>query len=179
MIWVVLTLSVMTVSACVWAAVFRRRAMHLSNQVRRLLPFAIASGADPSVIAQAVPFFGWVIVMTGGDTTPGTIGRIGWCPCQNDYTCATNQIVLNAAPANAAAVAPLLNYPPPDPIGLPCASDCVPVMTHRWRGWDVVVNQNTGQIKLNCYQFAQYHCKKPDDPDRNKPPYDGSPGPEL
>jgi hypothetical protein len=107
MTWAVVILSVATVAAGILAAASRRKAAQLSLQLRRLMPFVIKTGVDPSVIAQAAPGFGWVEIMKGGDTSPGIVGRIGWCPCQNEYTVATNQIALNVVPANAAAVAPL------------------------------------------------------------------------
>jgi hypothetical protein len=61
------------------------------------------------------------------------------------------------------------NAPPRDPELLPCPGNCVIVCTKVWRGWVVVQHQN-GVINMHIHTFAQYHCKEPTDPDRNKEP---------
>ena len=71
-------------------------------------------------------------------------------------------------PAQIAACAQ--NPPPPARPLFECPGDCVLVQTHVWHGWDVVRHRKNRQLKLNCNTFAQYHCKKPDDPEREKPP---------
>jgi len=57
-----------------------------------------------------------------------------------------------------------------------CPDDCVQVMTHTWQGWDLDTDGKVWQ--LACSTLAQYHCKKPDDPECNKEPFHQSPGPE-
>lgn len=88
---------------------------------------------------------------------------------------ATRQQVIPNWPNGAAIAACAANPPPPDGAVWKCADDCVQVMTHIWRGWMVVRHQRTGQLKLNCETFAQFHCKKPSDPDVEKPPVEGHP----
>src|SRR6516164_8497369 len=70
MIWAIVILSVATVAAGILAAASRRKAAQLSLQLRRLMPFVIKTGVDPSVIAQAAPGCGSQEFMNGGDTSP-------------------------------------------------------------------------------------------------------------
>jgi hypothetical protein len=119
------------------------------------------------------------LVDTGGDTSEGMIGRLGWCPCQSEYTVVTRQLNFNARPNKAQIAAACANPPPPAAAEWKCPEDCVQVLTHVWHGWLLFKLKPNKGFLLNCSTFGQYHCKKPDDPDRNKPPHEGSPGPEL
>jgi hypothetical protein len=119
------------------------------------------------------------LVDKGGDTGEVIIGRLGWCPCQSEYTVVTRQFNFNAKPNKAQITAACANPPPPAAAEWKCPEDCVQVLTHVWDGWDLFKLLPNKGFLLNCSVFGQYHCKKPDDPDRNKPPHKGSPGPEL
>ena len=121
----------------------------------------------------------WVYVESGGNNQGGNIGGIGLCPCQKEYTVTTRQTFHPQKP-NLQQLQGCLNNPPPEtPPTWRCPDDCVQVMTHRWRGYDLFRNVKTGQYLLNCHRFAQYHCKKPDDPARDTPPLEEPPAPEI
>jgi hypothetical protein len=53
------------------------------------------------------------------------------------------------------------------------------VLTHKWNGYILFKNKKNGKFLLNCSADAQYHCKKPNDPDRDKPPVEGPPPPDV
>lgn len=160
-------LGIVVVVAAATLIFFRRQLDEARRGLAMLLPWAVRGGVPEAVLGPIV--LNWKVVLKGGNLQGGAMGPLGLCPCQHDYTVATNQIPLAAIP-NAAQVAAMLNYPPDAPAVFQCPEDCVLVKTRRWRGWMVVQNVNTGAIILNCHSFAQYHCKKPGDPDREKPP---------
>ena len=153
-----------------------RRAEALRQRLQMAAPYIVRSGAPFEEIAPLIQPDDWKTIAQGGNNKPGQFGGIDNCPCMKQYSVATQQVVLNAWPNPAqvaacaanppAAKAPLWNY----------TDDCVQVMTHIWHGWRVAQGIKTGQLVFNCHTFAQYHCKKPDDPDRNKPPRPTDPG---
>jgi hypothetical protein len=156
-----------------WRA--HRRARHLRDWIDYAAPYMIRSGAPFQQIEPVLFPFEWTVVARGGDTRPGRTGGVGNCPCQSEYTVATDQSIINAWPNQAAVVACANNPPAADLPFWSCSDDCVRVWTHVWRGWMVVRHRGTGQLRFNCHTFAQYHCKKPDDPALDKPPVEGHP----
>jgi len=162
---------------------------HAEGQIRflqRNLAAAIGllrgNDATREEIADLAGVFEWKVIDSGGNTKPGVFGNHGSCPCERGYTVNTVQTPVAAWPNPALVNNCASNPPAADAPEWECAEDCVQVMTNIWSGWDVVQNTKTGQIIFNCCTFAQYHCKKPNDPDRNKPPRATDPGdttPEL
>ena len=147
-----------------------RKVEDLRRRLTLAAPYMIRSGAPLEEIQPIFAAEEWEMIGSGGNTNPGNTGNIDMCPCQSEYTVATQQVVINVFPNPAQVAACAANPPAPAAPTLKCADDCVQVMTHLWRGFTVVRNVNTGQIKFNCHTFAQYHCKKPDDPERYRPP---------
>jgi hypothetical protein len=142
----------------------------LQSQLSVAVRGLIRRGATFAEVGGLLGIGDWVQIAQGGNTKPGIIGGLDQCPCQKEYTVATNQVAINAWP-NPAQVNACNNAPPAaEKPGFKCADNCIQVMTHLWHGWTVMQNTKTGQILFNCETFAQYHCKKPDDPDVNKPP---------
>lgn len=121
----------------------------------------------------------WRHVAGGGDNDEGNIGGRGRCPCQKEYTVATRRTWYLRPPNRLRRQACLLNPPAPAPAEWKCAEDCVQVMTHVWHGWTLVRSRWTGIYQLNCHTFAQYHCKRPDDPDVERPPARTPPPPDV
>lgn len=165
---VLLAAAVAGLAVVIWRLSGRTRM--LRQWLELAAPYIVRSGAPFEEIEPFLWPVRWKVVAEGGNTNPGTFGGLGFCPCQSEYTVATNQIVINAWPNPAQVAACTANPPPPAPAEWECPEDCVQVMTHLWHGWMVVQNIQTGQLKFNCHTFAQYHCKKPNDPDRDKPP---------
>lgn len=160
----------------------RKIASGLRQRLHLAAPYLVRSGAPFEEIEPLFDFLKWKVIAQGGNTNPGKFGGLGNCPCQKEYTVATNQVILNAWPNPAQVAACAANPPAPEAALWRCPDDCVQVMTHIWHGWTVVQNVQNGQILFNCHTFAQYHCKRPDDPDRNRPPRTTDPGdttPEL
>src|SRR5436190_8368299 len=180
MVPLVLFLAVVVVALAVVAWRLRAISASLDERLKRAAPYLIGSDAPPEITDILLGLGDWVEIARGGNTNPGRIANLDFCPCQSEYRVATNQVVINAWP-NPAQVAACNNAPPAaNPPAWTCADDCVQVQTHVWHGWAVVQNVKNGQLKFNCETFAQYHCKKPDDPDRNKPPKQTDPNdPEL
>ena len=143
---------------------------YLRHQLTRAIALLQRHGVAKKKVQPLLDGLQWIVIATGGNTKPGNTGNFGSCPCQSEYTVATVQTPLNAWPNPAALNNCAQNLPPPQPAEIPCQKDCVQVMTHIWHGWMVVQNAKTGALILNCDTFAQYHCKKPNDPDRNRPP---------
>ena len=145
-----------------------------TDELRRRLsdagPFLIRSGKPFEILEPLLNFGEWVQIASGGQNKPGKIGGKNLCPCQSEYTCETDQVVINAWPNPQQVAACNANPPAPEAAGWDCKEDCVQVMTHIWHGFSVVKSQITGQLRFNCNTFAQYHCKKPTDPERDKPP---------
>jgi hypothetical protein len=169
-------LAVLAAAALSIALLLWRRAADLSARLRRTAPYLIGGGASPELVGLLTGLLQWDIVDKGGDLGEGIVARFEQCPCQHHWTVATTMVPLAARP-NKAAIPALLNYPAPAPADWPCKDDCIQVMTHTWQCWFLETDGKTW--KLACSTCAQYHCKKPDDPDRNRPPFKGSPGPEL
>lgn len=138
---------------------------------RSRAPFELLQQA----IGQAAPVNDWVELANGGDNRAGTFEGMDNCPCRRTYTCATDTIALNAWPnpnPNPINQFPW-NAPKPKAEPWDCPGDCVVVCTRIWRGWSVWKDTTTGNIQLNINTFAQYHCKKPDDPANDKAPQGG------
>lgn len=156
-----------------------RRIAGLRAQLLAALPY-VRSQAGPIAQLDFLFNFGdWEFVESGGNNQAGNIGGLGLCPCQKEYTVNTQQSFFAQKP-NQQQLQNCLNNPPPtSPAVWRCPDDCVQVMTHRWRGYNVLKNKKTGQFLLNCNRFAQYHCKKPDDPARDAPPVEGPPPPDI
>ncbi len=171
--WLLL-LAVTALAAFGWAQ--WRKAATLRQRLLMAAPYVIRSGAPFGVLAPIIQPDDWKVLAQGGNTKPGEFGGINNCPCQKEYTVATQQVVLNAWPNPAQVAACAANPPAAEAPSWKCADDCVQVMTHRWHGWVVYQGIRTGQIVFNCDTFAQYHCKKPNDPDRDKLPKPSDPG---
>ncbi|MBI3998269.1 MAG: hypothetical protein HY355_04485 [Armatimonadetes bacterium] len=171
-----LLLLALSLALIVYGWIQRKTAAELRRRLHLAAPYLVRSGAPFAEIEPLVNFPIWKVIGRGGNLNPGKIGGLGLCPCQMEYTVANNQVILAAWPNPAAVAACVANPPAPDAAEWECPDDCVQVMTHLWRGWEAVQNVQNGQIRLNCYTFAQYHCKKPDDPDRHKPPRPTDPG---
>jgi hypothetical protein len=169
------------------AVVFLSWRLYSSSRKVASLRFQLLAGV-PYIRSQAGPnaqldflfnFDDWELVESGGNNQAGNIGGLGLCPCQKEYTVNTQQTFFAQRP-NAQQLQNCLNNPPPEaPPAWKCPDDCVQVMTHRWRGFDVLRNKKTGQFLLNCHRFAQYHCKKPNDPARETPPVEEPPPPDI
>jgi hypothetical protein len=124
------------------------------------------------LLQQAAQVTDWWQIAEGGDTSAGAIDNLDSCPCQHTYTVATTTLVLNAWPnpnPNPVVGFPW-NAPPRAPADLRCSGTCVQVCTKVWRGWSVVKERTTGKLQMNICTFAQYHCKEPTDPDKDKKP---------
>ena len=153
---------------------------HLSDQLRLAAPILAQYGTPFKDLTE--PLGMWKIIDQGGNNQFGHTDGIGNCPCQSEWTCATAQTPVAAWPVPGMAAACAANPPAAQAASIPCATSCVQVMTHIWHGWDVVQNTKTGAIVFNCHTYAQYHCKLPNDPDRNRPPRHTDPSdptPEL
>src|SRR4051812_15643384 len=144
------------------AVVFWLRNRDLAARLRRTAPYLIAGGAPAPVVGHLTGLLGWDVIDQGGDLGDGVIGGIGHCPCQHEYTVATTMVPLAAKP-NAAQIPGLLAYPLAAAAEWKCPEDCIQVMTHTWQCWLLETDGATWQ--LACSTLAQYHCKKPDDPD--------------
>jgi len=117
------------------------------------------------------PPLAWVLVDKGGNNNDGDMNGLGECPCQHDYTIAYIQVRFPARPNAAQIAAITFNPPAPDTTNVEeCVAGCVNVMTHIWHGWHLFKNNATGNFLLNSKTYAQFHCKKPNDPDVGKPP---------
>src|SRR5262249_48246410 len=165
------------------AATTRRRVqrLHRDWQIRAALvaPAARRGSLSEEEIASWLLDIGdWVIVLTGGDHTPGTFDGLDLCPSHHCYNVATNRIALAGFP-NPAQIPGMLAYPADPPADDRCPGECLHHMTHHWKGWYVMLNTKTGAFFLDCNSFAQYHCILPNDPGRNDPPADGPPKPEA
>ena len=174
---VVLAIAGAVLAAAAWRA--HRRAADLQRRFARAAPYLVRSGAPFEEIAPLANAADWVLVATGGNNNQGNTGPYGRCPCQSEYTVNVAFTPINAWPNPAQVAACAANPPPPDPPEWKCAEDCVQVMTHVWHGWDVFRNAKTGQLRFQCNTYAQYHCKKPDDPARDDPPQPTDPGPQA
>jgi hypothetical protein len=165
---------VVVVILLIIAVIVTLRLRSQANELRQRLilagPYLIRSGAAFEEIEDLVRIGEWKSVASGGNTKSGRFGNRNSCPCQSEYTVNTRQVVINAWPNPQVLAGCQNNPPPPAAAEWKCKDDCVQVMTHIWQGWRVVRNVRTGQMKFNCVTFAQYHCKKPNDPDRDKPP---------
>ncbi len=118
------------------------------------------------------------VVQQGGNTKWGRMENFDSCPCEYEYTVATDQTRAMVQP-NAAQLNACLANPPA--VALPsrkCKDDCIHIRTHEWNGYVLYQNLWTDEFILNCESFAQYHCTKPTDPERNKPPQKTNPEPE-
>ena len=147
-----------------------RRERRATAALRRRVA-VLAGHADPSRTPLALLQQDSIEVARGGDLREGTFENFDICPCQRTVTCATIDFILNRWPNPAPN--PLLgfpwNAPPRSTDTRPCTGDCVLVCTDVWRNWSVVVSPRRG-IVLCINTFAQYHCKLPDDPERELPP---------
>lgn len=153
---------------------------HFQRHLIQAIHLLRLRGASKAELQPFLDIFDWEFVASGGDNTGGIIDNLDSCPCQHEYTVATDQTVIAAWPNAAVQNNCVANPPAPAAAEWKCPDDCVQVMTHIWHGWDVLKNTKTGKIVFNCNTFAQYHCKKPTDPDRNKDPRHANPkDPEL
>lgn len=151
---------------------FRRQMQSALDRLAVLAGHANAAGVAFELLQQAAQFGDWVELASGGDNHAGTFSNRDSCPCRHTYTCKTITFQLNAWPnpnPNPLQRFPW-NAPPREKELWPCPEPCVFVCTEVWRGWRVLRNVKTGQIQMNINTFAQYHCKEPSDPDRDKPP---------
>jgi hypothetical protein len=143
-----------------WRQLRRERAF-FRGYAAQVTPLAIAAGAtEEEVAALWGGPFDWTMIMNGGNTQGGIFQNIKLCPGHRCYNVATNIIPLNAVP-NPAAVPGMLAYPQDPPPRDVCPGNCVHIKTHRWQGWMVMLNLNTGAVQLNCHSFAQYECVEP------------------
>jgi hypothetical protein len=165
---VILAVLIVLLFFFVWR--FRSAAEELKQRLIIAAPYIVRSDAPFEEIEPLFGFGEWKEIAKGGNVNPGRFGGRGSCPCQSEYTVANNQVIINAWPNPAQVAACANNPPPPQAAWWKCPDDCVQVMTHMWRGWTVVKNRKNGQLRFNCYTFAQFHCKKPGDPDIEKPP---------
>ena len=161
------------------AYLLNKRVALLLGRLQETIPFLKKAGLDFDAMQPFLKPLEWVVVKEGGNNQEGNVGNLGLCPCQKEYTVNTKQTAHRQMP-NAGQIANCVNNPPPaDPAEWKCPDDCVQVMTHIWHGWTIVRNRRTGQFKLNCHTFAQYHCKKPGDPAIDQEPEDGPPSPDV
>jgi hypothetical protein len=155
------------------AARFFREAQDTRQRLRQTAPYLVRAGLTPEEASAVAGLGEWAVVDKGGSQAEGDIGGRGLCPCQHDWTVNSTFVPLPGGRPARAAIPGLLNYPAPRPAVWECPEDCVQVLTHLWKGWLLEVNGNVWQ--LVCSTNAQYHCKKPDDPDRSRPPIEGPP----
>ena len=165
-----IVLVVALVVLCVVILRLRSQTRALEQRLSMAAPYIVRSGAPFLEIEPLLDFVQWKVIAEGGQNKPGNIGNVGSCPCQSEYTCKTDQAIINAWPNPAQVAACNANPPAVRPAQWKCPEDCVQVQTHVWHGFSVVQNQQNGQLRFNCNSYAQYHCKKPTDPDRDKPP---------
>lgn len=152
-------------ASVVFAFVQRAKLVALQKATARLGP------TDDVGLRDGDPPEEWVLVDKGGNNNGGDLDGFGECPCQHDYTVATLQVRFPARPNAAQIAAITFNPPAADTTYVQeCVADCVNVMTHIWHGWNLFKNNATGRFLLNVNTFAQFHCKKPNDPDVGKPP---------
>jgi len=178
MLLAIVILGVAAAVATVVAFTQYRRAQELRKWLLQAAPYVKRSGAPFAEIEPILFFSDWEVIEEGGDNVPGEIGNLDDCPCQKEYTVNTVQTSTgNNPPTKKQKEDCLKNPPPTDPPEWKCPDDCVQIMTHRWTGYTVVKNKKTGEHRLNCNRFAQYHCKKPDDPAKDDPPVEGPPPP--
>jgi hypothetical protein len=154
-------------------ALWRIRVINASRHAYRgqlaiAAPLALQANVGPLDILEDLDE--WELLQRQGDDE-GIFDGLGRCPCRRFYTSNTVQSQLNAWP-NPAAIAQCNNNLPPvkAPDKKMCDDDCVEVLTHVWFGWSAWRSKKNGQLMFHCSSFGQYHCKKPNDPDRNKPP---------
>jgi len=164
--------------AYAWA-LSNKRVRILQGRLQETIPHLQKAGLDFDELKPFLKPFDWVQIAQGGNNQAGNIGRIGFCPCQKEYTVNTRQTNHQNRP-NAQQIQNCMNNPPPTQDALwKCGQDCVQVKTHVWHGWSIVRHRRTGQFRLNCNTFAQYHCKKPDDPAADEEPSIEPPMPDI
>lgn len=148
-------LVVLVAALAAFSWVLWRRYGALTQRLQMAAPYIVRSGAPFEEIAPLVNFLDWKVIAQGGNTKPGRFGGRHNCPCQSEYTVATQQVVINAWPNPAQVAACAANPPAAQAPDWTCPDDCVQVMTHIWHGWMVVQNIKTGQMRFNCETFAQ------------------------
>jgi hypothetical protein len=179
----VIAVAIVSVAASIGAALLaafgiqRRRRGQVERRLAVLAPYLVRAGVPAEEVASLALLGPWQPVETGGDVSSGNFDGAGLCPCQHEYTVASVLVPLPGGRPAKAAIPGLLNFAPPRAPDWTCPDDCIQVMTHRWRGWQLQTDGQAWQIW--CWQFAQYHCKKPDDPARDAPPIEGPPKPEA
>jgi hypothetical protein len=174
-----IVLSLALVAVVVALIMERGKASKLNKLLEASAPFLFKAGFPFGLPLQGWPFQRWQLVASGGNTNAGVTGGLGNCPCQKEYTVKTIQVVFPARPNAAQIAAATFNKPAPDKPAFPCKDNCVNVMTHIWHGWLLFQDTVTGQCLLNNETFAQFHCKKPNDPDVEKPPKENDPGGDI
>jgi hypothetical protein len=172
-------LSLALVAVVVALIIERTKASKLNKLLEATAPFLFKAGFPFGLPLQGWPFGQWKHIASGGNTKAGVTGGFGNCPCQKQYTVATIQVVFPARPNAAQIAAATFNKPAPDKLVVHCEDNCVSVMTHIWHGWVLLQDTVTGQFLLNNETFAQFHCKKPNDPDVEKPPKENDPGGDV
>lgn len=179
MLIIIIGLALLVAVVTYFAYKFKRRVHLLLGRLQEAVPYLKKAGLDVDALQPFMKPLDWVMVKQGGNNQRGVTGGLGLCPCQSEYTANTRQTKHRQMP-NQQQIQNCVNNPPPtEPAGLKCPDDCVQVQTHIWHGWQVVRNQRKGQFRLNCTTFAQYHCKKPDDPAVHEKPQEGPPPPEV
>lgn len=175
----IIALALAFIAAVIIVVIQWNKAAAINQLLEATAPLLIRLGFPFGLVAQVGPFVRWKEVARGGNTKPGVHAGHGNCPCEKQYTVATIQINFPARPNAAQIAAATINPPAPDKVGVVCKGECIPVMTHVWHGWVLLLDTLTGRFLLNNETFAQYHCKLPNDPDAQKPPKEGDPGGDV
>jgi hypothetical protein len=150
------------------AALRARLAAAEANARRAAAPFEEDDSWDP--------FPRFILLAKGGNNQEGLFKNLkeNTCPCTQLWAGRHQQTRQGFWPT-AAQIASCAAVPPPEP-EWKCLEPCTPVMTHTWQGWSIYWDVMQGCLLLSCNTYGQFHCKLPDDPDRDKPPKTFPPG---